>query len=181
MTEVKRRSPFWLFTILLACWMLAVAGSLRADTAPDPSNTTVLLTIVGDATTSGETPATLKLTRADLESLPQVTFTTSTLWTEGKLTFSGPTLRSVLDRAGVPAGTTIEAVALNDYRVTFMPSDIDAALPIIATRIDGQPFDIRNRGPLWIVYPYDRGAEYATREKLALSIWQLISLRTSQD
>ena len=38
---------------------------------------------------------------ATLDSLPQLQFETSTLWTEGVIAFSGPSLRSVLNAAGV--------------------------------------------------------------------------------
>ncbi len=58
----------------------------------------------------------LALDRAALEALPQVSFATSTIWTEGRITFSGPRLRDVLAQAGITEGR-IMLKALNDYAV----------------------------------------------------------------
>ena len=49
-----------------------------------------------------------------LDSLPQVVITTSTIWTVGKIRFSGPTLKQVLADAGIRHGA-IRLSALNDY------------------------------------------------------------------
>ena len=119
--------------------------------------------------------AELVLDRAALEALPQVSFATSTIWTEGVITFSGPSLRVVLERAGIKAGQ-VALRALNDYQVNLALEELAEDWPIIATRRDGQPFDIRENGPLWLVYPYDSETEF-TRERIyTLSIWQLVQV-----
>ena len=52
-------------------------------------------------------------------------------------------------------------------------SMVETATPIIATRINGQAFDLRDRGPLWLVFPYDVDSRFRTEKIFAASIWQL--------
>lgn len=118
----------------------------------------------------------ISLDRNTLESLPQQVFETSTPWTEGVIGFSGPSLATVLDHLGVPPGRSIVARAANDYRVIFEPRHIEPAAPIIATRMNGAAFSLRDRGPLWVVFPYDASDAYRTEETISLSIWQVIDL-----
>lgn len=111
-------------------------------------------------------------TDADLMALPQVSFETETIWTEGVVAFSGPSLKSVIDHAGVSPGD-VELYAINDYNVVLPIEKIEDGAPIIANRINGEPFSVRDKGPLWIVFPYDGESQYNTEEYFALSVWQL--------
>jgi len=114
-----------------------------------------------------------------LGMLQQTAFTTSTIWTPGPTRFSGPTLRGVLECVKAE-GDLLIAEAANNYRVIFDPSDIEADSPIIARRIDDKPFGLRERGPLWIVFPYDRDPRYRTEKTFGQSIWQLVSLTVTK-
>lgn len=147
-----------------AALSFSVALSARAQDAND-----ILLELV-----PAEGP-TIALTRAELEALPQVEFETATEWTEGVLRYSGPSLTAVLELAGLQ-GQPVEAVAANDYKVTLTPDLVGPDYPIVALRIDDQPFGVRELGPLWIVYPYDLAAEYQSEEIFAASIWQLVRI-----
>ena len=64
-------------------------------------------------------------------------------------------------------------MALNDYAVDIPVADAVEGGPIVAYEIDGKALPIRNRGPLWIVYPYDARADYRSEVVYARSIWQL--------
>ncbi len=114
----------------------------------------------------------LSLSLADLDALDQVTITTTTIWTEGEVTFTGPSLTSVLDAAGAE-GADLTLTALNDYAIEMPAPESGATYPIIATRMDGAPMSVRDKGPFWIVFPYDSDAAYQTEEVYAQSIWQL--------
>ncbi len=109
-----------------------------------------------------------------LSTLPQISFTTKTLWTEGNMEFSGPSLQSVLAAAGVPAtASTIRLTALNDYSVTIDRPLIESTAPIVANRMDGAPFSVRDKGPLWLMFPFDLDMRFRSETYYALSIWQL--------
>lgn len=118
----------------------------------------------------------IDLSEDDLLALPQVEFTTSTVWTIGEVTFSGPALRTLLDTLDV-ADSDLELTAANDYSVRIPADAIEADAPIIANRIDGKPFSLREKGPLWIVFPYDSSERYQSETVYSYSIWQLKSLR----
>jgi hypothetical protein len=120
------------------------------------------------------------LTDADLLALPQVEFTTSTIWTTDPITFAGPTLAAVLESVGAADGA-LSMVAVNDYKVQ-MPREIVAQdAPIIANRMNGEPFTIRNKGPLWLVFPFDSSTAYQTEEIYSYSIWQLTRIAVVPD
>ncbi len=115
------------------------------------------------------------LTLDELDALPQVAITTSTIWTEGEVAFSGPSLSSVLDAAG-QSGTDLKMTALNDYSISMPVAEIGEQFPIVATSMNGQPISVRDKGPYWIVYPYDSAAEYQNETVYSRSIWQLSAL-----
>ncbi|NKX43202.1 molybdopterin-dependent oxidoreductase [Roseicyclus persicicus] len=111
---------------------------------------------------------------ADLTAMATETFTTTTIWTEGEVEFSGPPLAEVLRAAGLAADVRrLRLTALNDYSVEIETDRIEAAAPIIANRIDGQPFSVRDKGPLWLVFPYDSDARFRSESVFAVSVWQL--------
>jgi len=111
-------------------------------------------------------------TRAELAALRQVTFETGTIWTEEPRSFTGPPLSVVLEAAGAEDGE-IRLVALNDYAISIPMSEIGADYPIVAHEIDGAPFPVRQKGPLWVVYPYDQDPAYQSEVIYGRSIWQL--------
>jgi len=112
------------------------------------------------------------LTDADLAALPQISFTTTTIWTTEAATFSGPSLAAVLDSLGAE-GASLSMIAVNDYKVEMPWAVMEQDTPIIANRINGEPFSIRDKGPLWVVFPYDSDPRFQTEEIYSLSIWQL--------
>lgn len=121
----------------------------------------------------------LRLDLAALDALPQISFSTGTLWTEGKTQFSGPSLLSVLQAAGIRSGR-IQLWALNDYMAELDIANLRDGAPIIATRRDGKTFGVRDSGPLWVVYPYDADEDFRTEEIYAASVWQLQAIRLAK-
>ena len=89
--------------------------------------------------------------------------------------FSGPSLKALIAFSGVTQGV-IHAVAVNNYSVDINVADLTDKAPIIATRIDGKTFDVRHKGPLWVVYPYDASSDFRSEVTFANSIWQLTKI-----
>lgn len=150
---------------------LATMAAL-ALAAPKPAAAEAVVLRVGSGSSGSGMHA---LTMSDLEAMPQVVFTTSTVWTDRAVEFSGPSVATVLRAIGV-TGETVRATALNDYAVDIPVSALEDDAPIIATRIDGAHFPRREKGPLWIVYPYDSAERYQTETTYGRSIWQLRDL-----
>lgn len=110
-----------------------------------------------------------------LMAMPASSFETTTNWTDGKKTFTGVPLKALLESVGAE-GATVTATALNNYSVEIPMDSITDDVPIVAYHIDGEPFSRRDKGPLWIVYPYDQSEEYRTDLVFGWSIWQLSKL-----
>ncbi|WP_241559684.1 hypothetical protein [Hydrogenophaga sp. NH-16] len=110
-----------------------------------------------------------------IEALPQHSFTTSTPWFDRPVKFTGPLLADVL--AAVKAsGSNVSAVAINDYRITIPAADAAKFQVIVARLIDDKPIPVREKGPLFVVYPFDSSAELRTSTYYERSIWQLKAL-----
>lgn len=114
-----------------------------------------------------------------LKAMPVHGFDTTTTWTDGTHRFEGVPLKALLDAVGGEAGT-ITATALNNYAVQIPADAIEENVPIIAYQIDGETFSRRDKGPLWIVFPYDSDAKYQTELVYGWSIWQLSKLTIAE-
>ena len=110
-----------------------------------------------------------------IEALPQHSFTTSTPWFDKPVKFTGPLLSDVM--AAVKAsGTVLGALAINDYRIEIPLSDTIRHEVIMARLINDQPIRVRDKGPLFIIYPFDRSIELRSSTYYERSIWQLKAL-----
>ena len=152
----------------LALMAMTCATGVAAQDAPT-ATPEVLLTISGKV----DAPeAALTFDRAALMALPVTTIETSTIWTEGTHTFTGVSLADLMDQLGVEDGTLL-ATAINDYTVEIPVSDAVAGGPIIAYLMDDAEMPVRDKGPLWIIYPYDSSAAFRSEVVYSRSIWQL--------
>jgi hypothetical protein len=107
-----------------------------------------------------------------LQSLDNTTFETRTIWTEGKHRFEGVSLAKLVEYLGIE-GESLRATAINDYAVEIPLDDALEEGPIIAYKMNGEIMSLRDKGPLWIVYPFDSNPSYSTEVTYARSIWQL--------
>lgn len=143
-----------------------IAISVTAG-AKEASAATVL-----EVTGGQDTEKTVSLSVQDLRDIAVENIVTSTIWTEGVHEFSGVPLYALMQHLDL-SGSSIQAIALNDYAVSIPLSDARMGGPIVAFAIDGQPIPRREKGPLWIIYPFDQSPEYRTETVYARSIWQL--------
>ncbi|PYF12778.1 hypothetical protein C8J30_101159 [Rhodobacter viridis] len=170
--------------VILSLSLLAAAGftlhaqgALAESPAPvaaaplDAPTGTVMLTVTGKiGVTNAEGAAKFDATM--LAALPRTNFETSTIWTEGVQAFSGIELRALLDRLGVTDGT-LKITAINDYSVQIPVSDIAAGGALLADHRDGKLMTVRDKGPLWLVYPYDSASEFRNEVVYSRSVWQV--------
>ncbi|CAD5372973.1 conserved hypothetical protein [Rubrivivax sp. A210] len=107
-----------------------------------------------------------------LEALPQTSFSTRTPWFAQARRFTGPLLRDVLAAAGAQ-GTTLRLTALNDYRVELPYADPQQHDVIVARLLDDRPMAVRDKGPLFVIYPFDARTELRSAIYYSRSAWQL--------
>lgn len=157
-------------TLRAACFLFVVGTVAMAQDFSAPKSD-VILTVSGQISqTNGD--GTLSLDATQFASLPQHKFTTSTTWTEGTPTFEGVLLKDLIAAVGA-TGVTITLTALNDYRISMPTADAHDDGPLLAYLMNGKPMSLREKGPVWLVYPYDANADYRTEQAYARSIWQL--------
>ena len=176
-TRTARRADAWPGLLMAACLALAVQlgiGTAAAADLPRPEGP-VILTVSGQiahANAGGRAEFDLEM----LRRLGTHGFTTATIWTEGTSRYEGVPLRAVLDRVGASGGT-ITAVALNDYSVSFPLAEVTAEAPMLAFLRDGAPMSVRDKGPLWVLYPFDSDPAWRSEQTYSRSVWQLDRLR----
>ncbi|MEH6443996.1 MAG: molybdopterin-dependent oxidoreductase [Oceanospirillaceae bacterium] len=134
----------------------------------------VILKISGNISQKNQADE-LWLDTAQLQKLPQLVVTTSTLWTKGESEFKGPLMRDVLSAIGNQA-SLISAVAINEYKIEIPVSDMHTYNVILAMEKDGQLLSLRDKGPLWLVYPWSSNKLLQEDKYYSRSIWQLVGL-----
>jgi hypothetical protein len=159
------RLKLFAFSIAMAFGSMAAAESL-----PQPTGD-VILTISGAlSNTNSGSDAVFDL--AMLEALPQRTTVTSTPWYEGAQTFTGPTIADILAAVGA-TGATLRLVALNDYASDMPVQDTLDSPVILATRLNGNLLPVREKGPLFTIYPFDEHPELLNEVYFTRSVWQV--------
>ncbi len=151
----------------LAAPLLAVpAFAAAVEPLPAPTGR-VILTVTGRIA-----GGTVRLDRALLLAGGTDKLLTSTPFTDGVSTFSGVLASRLLDRLGAD-GTSLRTRALNDYAVTIPMSDIRTYPVLLALDQDGRALSVRERGPIWVIYPFSDHPDLDGRVYRQRSIWQL--------
>ena len=143
-------------------------AAIEAPTGP------ALLTISGEIGVTNQGNA-LVLDRHAFEAIPMTTVRTETPWTDGTVVFEGVPLKSLLDLAGAN-GKSIHAVALNDYAVDIPVEDAANPKVIVAYRMNGETMRIRDKGPLWLIYPLSDEPGLQNEGTHSKMIWQIKQL-----
>ncbi|MGG7567290.1 molybdopterin-dependent oxidoreductase [Rhodovulum sp. DZ06] len=151
-----------------AAALLVAALSVSALSAPLPALAEDAVLTVTGAVEGGSRSFTL----SELEALGEEEYRTATVWTEGEHSFTGVPLGAILEAVGAE-GETLHMVAINDYAVTVPIEDAAPGAALIAYRLDGKTMSVREKGPLWLVYPYDADSKWRAEAVYARSIWQL--------
>ncbi len=152
---------------------LAFSVCLGSITVAHAQSDPVVLTITAPAAAP---PVTASFNMKLIKSLPQRTFVTKTPWYKDPVKFTGPLLRDVLAAAKVK-GQSVSAIALDDYQAKIPFSDATDYDVILAHQMDGKTLTPKDKGPLFVVYPYDSKPELQAVRFYERSIWQLKALR----
>lgn len=161
--------------LLLAA--MTAAPVLADGPLPAPQGE-VLLTISGRISNTNTAPGLrpeARFDRAMLQQLGWSEVTTTTPWYPKAVRFEGVPLRAVLDAAGAD-GTVLLATAHNDYAVDMPMADARHYNVILAMKADGEILTLRDKGPLFIIYPFDSDRALQTDSFYIRAVWQLRGL-----
>lgn len=145
--------------------MFASAGDLESPAGP------VILEITG-AIANMNSGDKAQFDLEMLMALESQTIETTTIWTEGKQSFTGVRLGDLMAAIGASEGA-IKATAINDYSVDIPFDDASEMTALVAYHRNGESMSVRDKGPLWIVYNYDSDARFQSEVYYSRSIWQL--------
>lgn len=157
---------------LLSSMIAALAAVMPSDgLCLDLPTGKVVLTIRGVGLKNANVGDTAQFDMTMLESLAGRTAEVRTPWFKGVSIFSGPYLRSVLEAAGA-TGTMLRISAINDYSSDIPVEDSEMDV-IIATRLEGKPMSVRDKGPMILIYPFDLEADLYREKYFSRSVWQI--------
>ena len=165
----------WLAALIGGVLAVLAQGSLAAEPLPAPRGE-VLLTISGAISRGnaqdGAGRLEARFDRAMLEQIGTTEVKTATPWHGGVMHFEGVLLRAVL--ALVEArGSNLHATAHNEYSATLPVSDATRHDVILAMKLNGEIMTLRDKGPLFIIYPFDADRALQTDMTYIRSVWQL--------
>lgn len=160
----SRRQALTFAATNLAWWV----GTARAL---EPPSGAVVLTVQGRVRLPNDGQRA-QFDMAMLAALPQRTLQTRTPWYPQARRFTGPLLRDLLAAAGAQ-GSNLRLVALNDYQVDMPMDDALRHDVIVARLMDDKPMAVRDKGPLFIIYPFDAQPELRSAVYYGRSAWQL--------
>lgn len=151
--------------------LVAAAGAAFATPAPHGGP---ILTVSGRiALPDGGTSAAFD--RAALEGLGTEGFVTSTPWYSRPVYFEGVRMDRLMRAVGA-GGDTVTVVALNDYTTDLPIPDFERYGTLLALKRDGAYMPVRDKGPLFVVYPYDSRPELKSHMYYSRSAWQVSDL-----
>ncbi len=166
---MKHKFILFLVSSLLSLAGFAASGpSQAADNLPTGR---VILEVTGAIANTNDGEA-MRFDREMLEALGTHEIVTETPWTNGMVTFTGVLASDVMRAVGA-TGSEVEAIAINDYSVRIPAADFDAHGVILALTKNGIPLTVRDRGPIWVIYPWSSKRELQNELYYSRSIWQL--------
>jgi hypothetical protein len=73
-------------------------------------------------------------------------------------------------------GERVMVVALNDYTTEIPMEDFGKFNVILAIKRNGEYMPVRDKGPLFVIYPYDSSPDLKTQTYYARSAWQVAKI-----
>jgi hypothetical protein len=113
--------------------------------------------------------------KAALQAMPQTSFKTATPWQKLPATYSGVALGTFLSLLKAK-GTKVRLLALNDYAVVADIKELVGNGALLAIARDGVALPISDKGPIFVVFPFDSDAKLRTDSVYLHSVWQLCQI-----
>lgn len=120
----------------------------------------------------------LVLDSATLHRMPAVQIKPTLEYDAKVHTLSGPLVSTVLEAAGIAAGSNVLVGlrAVDGYNVAISLADIQRYRMLIATHLDGQSLALGGLGPQWAVYDADKLADFKDKplkQRFGLCPWSV--------
>lgn len=159
------------FALPLVAAVTVLASGLALAAALGQPAEKPILTVQGKITNTNKDGAA-QFDRKMLESIGMVSFTTSTPWDKEPVSFEGVPLAKVMQAVGAK-GDRLVAVALNDYSAELPMDDVAKYNVLLALKRNGEYMPVRDKGPLFIIYPFDSNPDLKNQKFYSRSVWQV--------
>ena len=145
--------------------------------APIPApKSKVVLTITG-ATARANRGDKLAFDRPTLEKLGLISYKNSNRWYKDPVTYVGVLGSTLLKVIGIPKNATkLKLRAVNDYIIDIPLEDFERWPVMFALKLNGDYLTLRDKGPIWVVYPTHLDEALSGPEHSGKWIWQLKSM-----
>ncbi|MBO1518377.1 molybdopterin-binding protein [Oceanisphaera pacifica] len=138
----------------------------------------VVLSVYGKIRMDGQAYSQLDFTLNELQALKQADITTSHPWSNEPRHYHGVDLNDLLDRLfSQQKVLSIQLEAINDFSIEIDWSRIASYMPILAWQEDQRVMSLRNKGPLWLMLPFDKVPSVQQADFIHFMAWQLKSIR----
>jgi len=111
-----------------------------------------------------------------LESLDQIEVITHNPWFAGSNNYFGPLGRALIKAVGANSDSTMRVTSLNGFMTEIPVSDFLKYDVILALKKNGKYQSIRDRGPIFTIYPFDQHPQLSTEMHYNRSVWQVKSI-----
>ena len=152
-----------------------VLSTLPAWAMPLPKATGPIVLTVTGAIDNVDENGKAEFDMAMLEALEQKETTSLTPWYDGEMTFRGPLATALLNCVGAH-GQTVHVTAINDYSADIPIADLIDNPVIFATHLNGDQMSVRDKGPIFVIYPFDEHPELYNESYFGKSVWQVVSI-----
>ena len=149
-----------------------------ADDLPQPQGP-IILEVHGELKSYNKGQSAV-FDRTMLTDLGMQTITTSTPWHKSVISFEGPSGKSLLEKLGITKGM-MTISALNNYSAKVPVRDFFEKGAILAIKADGENLSVRNKGPVFVIYPYDQNPDLANDKYYVRSVWQVKSIKIANE
>ena len=113
----------------------------------------------------------IDLSYQDILKLTPVEHTMNNVWVNKTVTYTGVKLSTIIQEYNITS-EWLKMTAINDYSIKVPIIDAEKGA-FIAYLADGKPMKIRDKGPLWVLYPFGENEELEIDTYRNRSIWQL--------
>ena len=161
------------FVSLAGVAAIAGARPAFAGTIDQPAGK-VVLTMSGKIANTNK-DGTAQFDVAMLEKLGMQSFSTATPWYDGNVKFEGVPMAKLMEHVGA-TGSSITVKALNDYATEIPMEDFKKYPVILAIKRNDSYMPVRDKGPLFIVYPYDSDPDLKHQRFYSRSAWQVAQI-----
>lgn len=159
---------------LMALVAVLPLSNIQAHELAKPSGK-VILTVSGSIKNTNTAEGTAQFDREMLMNLEVIELKTVTPWSEGVDSYRGPLLRSLIAAVGAQGGV-LSVSALNDYSSVVPSQDSEEYNVILAMELNGAPMSVRNKGPLFLLYPFSDHPSLNNEVIHNRSVWQIKSI-----